>query len=251
MRLGGVTSSNGAFEFLRVIPGTYRVTASAASTPIMIMENGTVVGVRDGPKADPSFGTISVTVGTQEVTGAMIPMARGIRPKLLYQPEAGCSAAASIMLSPMVEWGGGTVRNDLQAGKEVTLAELPLSPFAVELSAPGPAVCFTPLTEIDLNQASPDSPIVIPGIRFGAIQGKADTAGQPAEDFEVVLTPSDGTAAKRFALDAAARFAIPNLRPGRYRVGARRIAGPGVPKEMQEIEVGSGSSIEIEFPATP
>ena len=108
----------------------------------------------------------------------------------------------------------------------------------------------TARTEIDFTQVSTDVAIPIVAAPYGSIKGRLDTAGRSVDEYEVVLLAPDAATAQIVTPDAQARFLFPELRPGRYRVGVYRSTGDRpAPAEMQEIDVASGSAIEIEFGA--
>lgn len=238
---GAGAPKSGEFQFQRVPPGSYRLVAmSRPSASLQVVDGKQVVVQSPGT---PTYGETTVVVGAQDVTDVLIVTSPlSLKARAVYEPAASCPKQATIGLSSVL--GVSNTNTTLQAGVEQTLTLNP-SPYWAEITTPN-THCYLVQGEIDFRQTPSDGVVHIVASPLGVIKGKV---GSPlSEDYEVVLTPADGSAPKSLIPDAESRFAFVDLLPGRYKVSVYKAdSDRSTTEEAQELEVTSGASLEIEF----
>jgi hypothetical protein len=134
-------------------------------------------------------------------------------------------------------------------GKEQTIRNLAPGRFRVTTSglASGCYQVNQPVVDLSGDVAKP---VAVELAAAASIRGLLKSESAPATDFAVTLLEAgstDGAQAQLAFPDRDGRFAFEGLRPGRYRMAARR-AGADVSHTV-EVDVPSGAPIIVELPA--
>jgi hypothetical protein len=252
------TAPDGTFEFEGISAGSYDLLAS-----------GPVGGARSGLAAvlwpEPFFGRTRLTV-TGDTEGVSVPVRRGfsvpfvLRFETLPQPPSGCPPSARLTLSPLEAWGtkvGAAV--EVSFAKESNIGDLAPGIYGAALTIAGDG-CYGPASMVvDLGGGPDPSPVVIPVIPAGSIEGRLLTGGTSRPlNLAVVLLPCDafhyGQTLQVAFPDSESRFTFDRLRPGRYRIaprltgempGGRLVSRLG---DMFEIEVPGGAPTQVDLP---
>jgi len=201
----------------------------------------------------PDTGDISVSLGEGRTASFVLHPVNG------SNREEACPSAARLTLAPLEDWAkdcGAEV--DLRFGEGRSVHNLAPGQYAVALSGLGDQCYFTGPSVVDLRVRNEPGAIPLQMAAAASISGRLSGLGDsnPSE-FVVVLTPRafPGTAPSQIAVPGAdSKFAFTALRPGKYRLAARRAtadpgAGPALgPAAPVEIELRGGAVTELDLP---
>ncbi|HLK62848.1 MAG TPA: carboxypeptidase-like regulatory domain-containing protein [Bryobacteraceae bacterium] len=252
------TQIDGSFEFEGVASGSYQLTASGP-----IGGYGGKGILRDAPL----FGRIRLGVGGGNVEGVSVPLQKGRTISFLLRAAMGdmrpgtCPATAHLALAALEDWATQIDRSgEVSFQTEQTVERLAPARYQIQLSGLGES-CYQPASAtLDLSGAFDGKPVAIAVAPAGSIHGRLTGTTSPG-DFAVALVPGDaagGAQAVQVAFpDHDGRFAFGGLRPGTYRIAARR-AGEGSKARWVadrsrsiEIRIAAGAPTELELPAPP
>jgi hypothetical protein len=257
--VGAVTSASGAFEFLAVPPGQYRLIAMYV-TP---REQGRFVTV-DGKLWDANLWAVEqVAVADRDVTGLEVTMARGFRVtgRMTSENLEGPPRedAYGIGLRP---FGGGSLSgSNGSKGQDGTfvLVGIPPGRYSISLTlntdcrmtgCPSDGKWYwkgttldgrtLPYNVIDINGDVSDLEVTVSTRTSGVAGSIVNAAGGPDTSADVIVFPSDTTLwredvfsprVQRVHATSAGRFEFTDLMPGDYYIvaveGGYHHEGPG------------------------
>jgi beta-lactamase regulating signal transducer with metallopeptidase domain len=244
-----LAEDDGTFRFEKVLPGAYDLFVAGPTGGYG--EFDSTMG-RD----EPLFGRARVQVIAQNVEGINVPLSTGRPLKLVLRPQGsdtlppGCPATVSVLLVSLEPWAVMFAPNAQVAfGQEQTIRNLAPGRFRVTTSGLG-AGCYQvnqPVVDLSGDAAKP---VAVELAAAGSIRGLLKSASAPATDFAVMLLDAgstDGAQAQLAFPDRDGRFTFDGLRPGRYRMAARR-AGADASRTV-EVDVRGGAPTVVELPA--
>jgi len=243
---------DGTFELPPVQPGSYELTAGGPT------RGHSYRGAILGPER--LYGRMSLEVGGQATNDLVVELKPGRRlaAALEYEsPEARSVCPASVSVGARLLDSSGIVMSEKKPASEE-------APAVFEKLAPGrywldaerlPSGCFLlDAPWIDLSEDDAETALTLAAA--GRIEGRLLGSDEP-QRFPVALG-RQGSAEKDESLrlaypDADGRFVFEALRPGGYRIAARRPEDNGrwvrSDETMFEIDVAGGAATEIDLPA--
>jgi hypothetical protein len=249
----------GKFELRDVRPGTYDLVALRWESPAGTLSAST------GP---PYVGRTRIVVGTQDVSGVAVNIARGkdLRGNITYAgvlaPLAGSTLRLRLQPKGLLSAGFAAVFYSAQVSPDGTftipnVSELPFSVFVTGLPADayvadvrqgGSSVLDTGTITID-NRPGAELEVVLssPG---ATIAGSVSASPQqPLSGATVVLLPVDRpantTLLKRVNVTNPGGFSFAGLAPGSYRLLAFESIPPGAELNTTFMEAFRGNGREI------
>ena len=244
-----LTEDDGTFRFEKVPAGTYDLFVAGPTGGYGAFDS--TMG-RD----EPLFGRTRVQVIAQNVEGINVPLIPGRPLTLVLRAQGsdtlppGCPQTVTALLTSLEPWAVMFMPNAQVAfGKEQTIRNLAPGRFRVTTSglASGCYQVNQPVVDLSGDVAKP---VAVELAAAGSIRGLLKSESAPATDFAVTLLEAgstDGAQAQLAFPDRDGRFAFEGLRPGRYRMAARR-AGADVSHTV-EVDVPSGAPTIVELPA--
>jgi hypothetical protein len=225
-----VTNQYGAYEFVDLPEGSYRVT---------VLASGFQTYVREG-----------VAVATGQMTRADITLAAGGLPGT-YILLATVTGAPADQVTVVVE--GATFHRvgtqDLWEAR--TMAELP-SDRLVTATAPGHTVASEPVGDYTNNVASVALALtrVTPGLGEGGLYGVVTAlGGGPIAGATVVITNAAGQQVYSTTTNAFGHFVTEeSFAPGAYRV---TVVAPGFVSQSREVTIAQDEMTRADFTLTP
>lgn len=248
------TETDGKFSLDGIPPGAYYLLAS-----------GPVRGhrAREAILEDrPSFGRAQIEVGGQNLDGVTLEIAERREAGFVLgvengAPPPGCPIVASLLLTPLENWGSSIVRQFDVGFTNPQFVEN-LAPGRYSLTARNlNEYCFSETRILDLTEPAEREIIAAPVIAAGEILGHI-TGMEEDLGYSVVLVSSDSydeTQTLRVAYpDMEGSFSFSGLRPGRYRITATDVSTTEdhrwIPDltEMFELDVMGGAPTHLELP---
>jgi hypothetical protein len=244
-----LTEDDGTFRFEKVPAGTYDLFVAGPTGGYGAFDS--TMG-RD----EPLFGRTRVQVIAQNVEGINVPLIPGRPLTLVLRAQGsdtllpGCPQTVTAWLTSLEPWAVMFMPNAQVAfGKEQTIRNLAPGRFRVTTSglASGCYQVNQPVVDLSGEVAKP---VAVELAAAGSIRGLLKSTSAAVTDFAVTLLDAgttDGAQAQLAFPDRDGRFTFEGLRPGRYRMAARR-AGADVSHTV-EVDVPSGAPTIVELPA--
>ncbi len=244
-----LAEEDGTFRFEKVPAGSYDLFVAGPTGGYG--EFDSILG-RD----EPLFGRTQVQVMAQNLEGVNVPLSSGRTLALVLRAPGsdtlppGCPATVSVSLVSLEPWAV-TFSPSAQVafGKEQTIRNLAPGRFQVTARDLGGG-CYQVNQPVADLSGDVGKPVAVEVAAAGSIRGLLKSASAPATDFTVMLLDAggnDGAQAQLAFPDRDGRFAFEGLRPGRYRMAARR-AGADVSRAV-EMDVRGGAPTVVELPA--
>jgi hypothetical protein len=249
-----------SFQLTGIPPGTYDLIAMG--NRVSSSTQGTAASLA------PVIGRTRIVVSGEDVTGISLsaPENRVVSfilraPGLQGRPE-GCPASAQLSLASLgARYLGQQATAEVNFTKAQLITEISPGLYRVTLSRLGEACFQTSHAIVDLREGSAQSTIAVEVTAAGSILGRLNAGAAKPGEYVVVLVNTDVLDAAQpmqvACPDEEFRFSFPNLRPGRYRIAARRAGGspgarlvPGLAR-MFEIEVTAGTPTDVDLSPIP
>jgi hypothetical protein len=244
-----MAEEDGTFRFEKIPAGAYDLFAAGPTGGYTAYES--TLG-----REEPLFGRTRVQVIAQNVEGINLALGPGRPLTLVLRAQGsdtlppGCPQTVTALLTSLEPWAVMFMPNAQVAfGKEQTIRNLAPGRFRVTTSglASGCYQVNQPVVDLSGDVAKP---VAVELAAAGSIRGLLKSESAPATDFAVTLIEAgstDGAQAQLAFPSQDGRFAFEGLRPGRYRMAARR-AGADVSHTV-EVDVPSGATTIVELPA--
>ena len=251
---------DGSFRLEGIPSGSYELVVSTPSTGYGAQ--GSILG----PNA--VYGRTRIEVTGDNVEGLTVATFKDrsvsftLRATGSSGPPIGCPSSVQLTLAPLEALGMIDRRSvEVSFGKETTLNDLSPGRYRIAVAKLGDACFSASAPVVDLTDGSTQGVVAVEVTSAGSIRGTLKMGSLKPADFAIVLLASDavdGAQAAQIAYpDAEPHFTFTGLRPGRYRIAARRIGDSPQARwipdlwRMLEIEVPGGAPTNVELSPEP
>jgi hypothetical protein len=235
-----ITKEDGSFRFEGIPSGVYDLLVSGPARG-----RNSAGAVLEGDAIQ--FGRTRVNIGSQNVEGLSIGLARGATVTVMLKAiPAGCGSTGQLALSAAEDWAAMIERKSaISVGAPLSLKALAPAKYRVSVTGLGDTCFVAEGSTLDLTAGRGSDPFVLTALPAGAIHGTLQ--GTSIADVPVVLAgvsdPEQPVQVSTSGDDGKFVFAL--LKPGRYRVAAKAGTRWSTDTEGVVVDVQGGATANV------